>query len=72
MNGKKAKHLRWMATNMFAQLPAQNITPSERKLMVHPADERRAKEQGNMLGCRAVNHQHSHRGIYRWLKANRP
>ena len=71
MNGKQAKRLRKMATALFAALPEQGKTPSERRLMVHPADERRAKEQDSMEGCRAVNHQLSHRGIIRWLKANK-
>lgn len=72
MNGKKAKKLRRMATTMFTALPEQGRTPSPRKLMVHPVDEARAKEQGSMAHCRAVNHAQSHRGIYRWIKANAP
>lgn len=72
MNGKQAKKLRKVATTIFAGLEANGRTPSERKLMIHPADERRAKETGSTEHCRAVNHQHSYRGIYRWVKAQRP
>lgn len=65
MNLKIAKRLREMAHQMHKpdQAPV-------RRLMVHPAHERRAKAQGSMRGITAVNDPRSWRGIYRWLKRN--
>lgn len=65
MNAKLCKRLRKMAHRMHK--------PDEapvRKLMVLPAHEKRFNFQGHAQGITAVNHPHSFRGIYRWLKRN--
>jgi hypothetical protein len=67
LNLKLAKRLRKMAHQMSLQ-PDGRVLPV-RQLMVHPAHEARAKEEG--LGhVTAVNNRQTWRGIYRWLKRN--
>ena len=72
MNAKLCKRLRKMAHAMHFELLTKDPRnpPPNRKLMVMPAHEARAKEQGSMRGVTAVNHPQSVRGIYRWLKRN--
>ena len=70
MNAKTCKRLRKMAHTMHNELLARKLDAPVRKLMVHPAHERKAKDQGHMTGVTAVNHKQSWRGIYRWLKRN--
>ena len=70
MNAKLCKRLRKMAHAMHFEFTTKGVEAPVRKLMVAPAHEARAKEQGSMRGVSAVNHPQSWRGIYRWLKRN--
>ena len=67
MNLKLAKRLRKMAHQMSLQQDG-SVLPT-RRLVVLPAHEKRAKEEG-FRHVTAVNSPHSWRGIYRWLKRN--
>jgi hypothetical protein len=71
MSAKKHKLLRKMAHRMVFEKHLQDHESIvDRKLMVHPPHEKRAREQGHMRGVTAVNYPKSTRGIYRWLKRN--
>ena len=72
MNAKTCKRLRKMAHAMHFELLTKDPKnpPPNRKLMVLPAHEAKAREQGHMSNITAVNHPQSVRGIYRWLKRN--
>lgn len=72
MNAKLCKRLRKMAHHMHFELLKQDPKnpPPNRRLMVLPAHERKAREQESMRNVTAVNHPQSVRGIYRWLKRN--
>ena len=72
MNAKLCKRLRKMAYAMHFEILTKDPKnpPPNRKLMVLPAHEKKAREQGHMIGITAVNHPQSVRGIYRWLKRN--
>lgn len=68
MNLKKAKVLRKMANRMALERSLRENSPIvQRKLVVHPAHETKAKEEG-FRHVTAVNAPTSVRGIYRWLK----
>lgn len=67
MNLKTAKRLRKMAHQMCLQQDG-SVLPT-RQLMVLPAHEARAKEDG-FRHVTAVNGPRTWRGIYRWLKRN--
>ena len=72
MNAKTCKRLRKMAHAMHFEIQTKDPenAPPDRKLMVLPAHEAKAREQGHMSNITAVNHPQSLRGIYRWLKRN--
>jgi hypothetical protein len=71
MNQKKAKLLRKMARQMSGPNPQNNNEAMpDRRLMVRPEHEKRAKFQKSMQGIQAVNHPQTGRGVYRWLKKN--
>lgn len=72
MNAKLCKRLRKMAHAMHFEILTKDPknAPPNRKLMVLPAHESKAREQDGMRGVTAVNHPQSWRGIYRWLKRN--
>lgn len=68
MNLKKAKLLRKMANRMALDAELHRGTKIvQRHLVVHPAHEKKAKEEG-FRHVTAVNSPTSVRGIYRWLK----
>jgi len=66
MNAKLCKRLRRMARSMSYN-PQTGISLPARRLMVLPAHEKRAKEEG-FRHVTAVNGPQTTRGIYRWLK----
>lgn len=72
MNAKLCKRLRKTANKMMLDLNTQDpkqFPITERRLMIHPRHEARAKK-GDYRHITAVNHPQSVRGIYRWLKRN--
>ncbi len=69
MNSKLCKRLRKMAYQMSFDPKTKESMPM-RRLVVHPAQEARAKAGAGMGSVTAINDMRSWRGVYRWLKRN--